>query len=242
MTEHDDGAAVYTTVVARRNRRRKQVVAGVVGLAALLGGGAFFVTEQLTGDNGKVATDTGALAPLAPAMSAGTAAAGSRSAPATPSSKSPASHAPSAAATPRPKTTAERIAAARGKAAKAAGQVRPPLPPNGNVTVADGVTESNSGSLKKDGATLRLVSARSDLTGLRELAWAADDGVPVGDARCTQNFHFSGGAPAVEKPTMMLCWRTSATKSVFTVAVVLKGRPSAETSVAAIDKQWAKLG
>jgi hypothetical protein len=241
MTEHDDGAAVYSTAVARRNRRRKQVVAGVAGLAAILGGGAFFVTEQLTNDNDKVVTNTGAQAPLAPAASASAARSGSPSASA-PTPRKSAASASHAAATPKPRTTAERIAAARGKAAKAADQVRRPLPPNGNVTVADGVTITNSGSLKKQGATLRLVSARTDLTGLRELAWAADDGVPVGDARCTQNFHFSGGAPAAEKPTLLLCWRTSPAKSVYTVAVVLKGRPSTATSVDAIDKQWTKLG
>lgn len=240
MTEHDPGATTFTSAVARRNRRRKQTVAAVAGLAVVLGGGAYLLTDHLTGDD-QVVKDTGALAPLAPSAPATSAPSVSSSSAAASPSKSTGRSAPATTTTPRPKTTAERIAAARAAAAKATNQVRRPLPPNGNVAVSEKVSVTNTGNLKKDGATLRVVSARADLTGVRELAWAADDGVPVGDARCTQNFHFSN-APAAEKPTLLLCWRTSPSKSVYTIAVTLKGRPSTETSVAAIDKQWDKLG
>ena len=52
----------------------------------------------------------------------------------------------------------------------------------------------------------------------------------------------SDGAPVQEKPTLMICWRTSADRSVYTIAVVRTGRPDAEDSVAALNRQWNKLG
>ena len=100
---------------------------------------------------------------------------------------------------------------------------------------------TNEGSLK-EGGTLRVITAQHDLTGQRELLWAADDGKPVGSAHCTQNFHFSNDGKAKVRPTMLLCWRTSAGKSVVTVAVVRTGRPSTAASVGVIDRRWAEMG
>src|SRR4029453_2428523 len=149
----------------------------------------------------------------------------------------------SRSATPKPKTTAQRISDARAAASKAPSQVRRPLPPanGGAVAAADAVTVTNTGSLQ-DGGTMRVVSAKQDLTGQRELKWAADDGEAVGQARCTQTFVFSSGSPAKERPTMLLCWRPSTERSVITVAVSSSGRPSKATSVATLNTQWAKLG
>jgi hypothetical protein len=135
-------------------------------------------------------------------------------------------------------TTAERIAAARAAAAKDGFPIQRPLA----AAQSGPVTVTNSGSLMRDGATLRIITAKYDLTGQRELAWAADGGEPVGNAHCTQNFHFSNNGTARERPTMLLCWLTSAGKSVVTVAVTKQGRPSTAASVATIDQQWAKLG
>jgi hypothetical protein len=84
---------------------------------------------------------------------------------------------------------------------------------------------------------MRIRTARYDLAGQYELAWAADDGERVGNARCTQNLRLAGVAR--ERPTMLLCWHTSAGKSVVTLAVTRQGRPSRATSVATIDEQWA---
>ena len=229
--EHDDRL--------RASRRRKQAV-GVVGVAAILGGGAFLVTDQLTDSADTVVNDTGALAPL---QSAAAPVSVTPSVPATTPGKVVAapSKAPSSA-DPTPKTSAQRIAAARA-AAEAGKPVRRPIPPEngGAVAAAEDVTVTNSGSLK-DGGTMRVVSAMQDLSGQRELRWAADDGEVVGDARCTQNFVFSSGSPAKERPTMLLCWRTSDARSVITVAVSASGRPSKAISVAELDERWAKLG
>jgi len=116
-------------------------------------------------------------------------------------------------------------------------RARPPIHPNASVEP----TISESGS-PTDRRTLRVVSARGDLTGSRELLWVADGGHAVGKARCSQRFRFSPDAAVSEKPTLLICWRTSATRSVYTVAVDLDGRPSEKASVATIDKVWAQLG
>jgi len=115
-----------------------------------------------------------------------------------------------------------------------------------NATVAAdpsySLTVTDSGSLPKDHHTLRVVSARGDLSGQRELAWVADSGHQVGDARCTQNFRIGPSAAPRVRPTMMLCWRTSAHRSVYTVAVDVQHPPSEKASVATIDQVWGQLG
>jgi hypothetical protein len=40
---------------------------------------------------------------------------------------------------------------------------------------------------------------------------------------------------------MLVCWRTSARRSVVTVAVAEQGRPSSGDSVAVIQREWARL-
>ncbi|GAA0730093.1 hypothetical protein Drose_33400 [Dactylosporangium roseum] len=99
----------------------------------------------------------------------------------------------------------------------------------------------NTGSLQTDRATLRVVSGRTDLTGQRELGWVAGQGEPFGSARCTQELRLVPGGPVVTKPELLICWRTSPVKSVYTVAVSLDGHPSREISVAAIDEAWDEL-
>jgi hypothetical protein len=129
-----------------------------------------------------------------------------------------------------------------------AGAIAPPAPdrtlraPALAPAPAVSVTVTNSGSIAEEHHTLRVVSARADLSGQRELAWVADSGRPVGTARCTQNFQFSPDSPAAVRPTMLLCWRTSANKSVYTVAVDLDHPPSEQAAVATIDRVWSDLG
>ncbi|MFC7279249.1 hypothetical protein ACFQS1_35255 [Paractinoplanes rhizophilus] len=89
---------------------------------------------------------------------------------------------------------------------------------------------------------MRVVSARSDLTGQRELAWVGDEGEPIGNARCTQRIRLSNNQTATVRRNLLLCWRTSSEKSVYTVAVDLDGKPSRIKSVASIERQWSKLG
>jgi hypothetical protein len=103
------------------------------------------------------------------------------------------------------------------------------------------VAISASGTLAKNKRTFKVVSAHGDLTGQRELRWVADAGRAVGDARCTQNFRLNPQSKATVKPTLLICWRLSPTKSVFTVLVDLNQKPSAKASVAALDKAWRAM-
>lgn len=120
-----------------------------------------------------------------------------------------------------------------------------PVPARPEPTVVrhtGGVTEVLSGSMAVDRHTMRVVAARSNLVGQRELAWVADAGQPVGDARCTRNFKIGpGGKPRV-RPTMLICWRTSPQRSVYTVVVDVEHPPSEQASVQALDQAWAQLG
>jgi hypothetical protein len=217
-----------------RSRRRKQVLLGAAGLTALLGAGTI-AAQQFTDDNHVSPGDSRALpATEAPAKSAVGAS------PSMTAATAKAAGDPSSS----PSTLADRIAGARSANARAGTTVRRPLSPvNGlAVAAASDVTVTESGSEKAKGGTLRVVSARQDLTGQRELSWLVDNGAEVGDARCTNKVRFSAGAPAAVKPTLLLCFRISASKTVYTVAIDIHGRPSATASVAALDKQWSALG
>jgi hypothetical protein len=235
--EVHDNENVHDSVVARRTRRRKQAIIGAAGLA-VLGAGTFLVAYQGSDDSGSVAQDAAVSAPVTAAS-------------VTPSATVPASAAaPSVAASPSvkpsasatPLTDKQRIKAARSAAARASGQVRRPLTPvNGGATVAAAdISMSVSGSAKKEGE-LRLYSARADLTGQKELAWVTDEYETVGNVNCTQKIRLSANVEPRVRPTLLICWRTSAAKSVYTVAVKMEGRPSRAMSVAAINKQWARL-
>jgi len=237
---HDDNENVSRSVVVHRARRRRQALVGVAGLV-VLGAGAFLVTDAMV-DSPKTETrDTAALASAAPETgsapsSASTAPAASRGKSDSPSK----SAAPSVAAS---QSVAEEIAAARAAAAKDGVKLLRPLKPQrDDVAAAAEVKVVNTGSLKGGGATLRVVSARGDLTGKRELGMVADKGTRVGNAYCSQTIRVSGGVKATKEPNLLLCWRTSAQKSVFTVAVDLGGDPSERKSVAAIDKEWRTMG
>ncbi|HEX8344216.1 MAG TPA: hypothetical protein VF657_05665 [Actinoplanes sp.] len=243
----DDGTgAVYTSTTARRTSRRKQAVAGGVGLAALLGAGAFLVTQQRADDSRTTLTNVGAptlalSVDPATSPSESTAASTAATSPSAAASASPRSATPRPAASPSlPPEVAKRIAAARRAAEKDGVPVLRPVP-QATADVAE-VKVANTGSLKEDKQTMRLVSGRGDLSGQKELAWVADDGQVVGSSRCSQTFKLANNTKPERKPNLLICWRTSATKSVYTVAVDLDGDPSEQKSVAAIDAEWKRLG
>jgi hypothetical protein len=239
MTHSEEGAGVYSSAMARRDRRRKKILAGVSGLAVVLGVGAFYVTDSLT-HHDKIAPDTGALAPIAPDDSPAPTSAEPTASTTTPTkSAAVPSRSPSPSTSPT-LTTEQRIAAARAAASKAGNTVKKPLPQIANAAGDDSLTVTNDGSLA-EGGTMRVITAHYDLTGQRELTWAADDGEMVGNAHCTQKFHFSNNQTPTERPTMLLCWRTSADRSVVTVAVTKQGRPNKQVSAAEIDKEWNRL-
>jgi hypothetical protein len=92
----------------------------------------------------------------------------------------------------------------------------------------------------KERKTIRVVAARTDLTGKLELAWAADKGTKHGDARCTQSFEFAEGGRVGVRPTMVMCWRTSATFSAYSIIIDLDKAPKPAEAVSAIDDIWGK--
>ncbi|MEU8813362.1 hypothetical protein [Actinoplanes sp. NPDC048796] len=221
----------------RKIRRTRQVAAGLVGLAVALSAGACGGEKNETTAAGE-ASPAGSVSAAQPGpeptlqQSAGAAVGEAPAAKPSPS-KSPPSLTPSEAA---------RVKAAREFAQKHKVTIKKPLtPPTVQAEIND-LKVSETGDVRKDREMLRVVTARSDLTGQRELGWVADEGEKVGDARCTQTVKLSNNPVARKRPTMVICWRTSATKSVYTVMINLDEKPSKTRSVAALDKAWAKLG
>ena len=86
--------------------------------------------------------------------------------------------------------------------------------------------------------TIRVVVARTDLTGKLELTWAADAGHAVGDAHCTQNFKLTASSPASIRPTMLMCWRTSPTLSAYSITIDFDHKPKDSDGVAALEEAW----
>jgi hypothetical protein len=112
-----------------------------------------------------------------------------------------------------------------------------PTPPKN----APAVTIVNKGNIAKDHHSMRIVSAKGDLTGQHDL-WMVAGGFPWGDATCTQTFHLTVGAPPQVRNTMLICYRLSNTRSVYTISVDLDKSPSPAAAVAEIDSTWNALG
>lgn len=239
------GDGVYYSAGTERKQRRslqrrKKALVAFLGLAAVVGGGFYGVTTWLAARD-SITTITDALGPP-------------------PASSATARPRASATRTTRPKRTPAPGPAPMTKSA-ARQQYRPSPTPTSTLTddqiaavqvghllerphptgsaSANIVTVTNETAA--DGSLIRVVSARHDLTGQWESLWAADAGRSVGPARCTQNFRINGSSYAEARPGMLLCWRTSATKSVVTVATVKSGRPSAASSVAVVNREWSRI-
>jgi hypothetical protein len=239
----DDG--VYRSATSRRRtQRRRQAAVAVTGLAALLGAGAYVITSHVIDSEPAVTHDTGALAPIGPPTATAMAVPQEPVPTRPPTPVSPRATATKAAAKrsispspPAPETTKKQIDAARSAAARDGHPLQRALTPEPGVVTAEAVT-----TVEQTGeGTIRISTARGDLSRQGTRLLAADDGVPVGDARCTRNIRFSAGTPARRIPTMLLCWRTSAHKSVVTMAVAKKGHPSTASSIKVIDREWTKL-
>jgi hypothetical protein len=216
------GIDTFRAVLNRRARRGKRVAAGMVGLALILGTGACDAERA----------ETAGSAP-APGVSASSAEDGTAAE--SPGAKPSGSQSARALSPPEQK----RVAAARKNANLGKMEITRSMPQRAVAPMRD-LQRSQVGD-QKAGATMRLVSARSDLTGQQELGWVADKGEPVGKARCTKKIQLSNNSKAGVRKNLLICWRTSATKSVFTVTVDRDGKPSKRKSVAAIAKRWAEM-
>jgi hypothetical protein len=212
-----------------------RVAIGVTALAAMLGVGAFVITNHLT-DKETAQAPVGGVSTVP-----GESAQGSASASNAPTSTG-AQASPSPSASPISKEVRDKIEAARRKMAKDGVKVDRPLAPKVTRQLTDGdVQMTQSGSLK-DGGIVRVVAAPGDLTGQRELAWV-DGGVnKYRGVDCSQTFKFSTNPAPVMKPNLLLCWRTSAVKSVIAVVVDPNGHPSKDKAVKELEKKWKSMG
>jgi hypothetical protein len=241
MTIHDDDRlrddGVTESQMSRRpSRRRARAVVGAAGLAAVLGGGAYLVTLTIADDRSTAIRETGGSAPLVAASppAAEPTASASATASATPAS------AASALAASIPPDVRDKIEAARRKMADDGVEVARPVLPQTTAT-ADDIKLTTKGSLK-EGGILRIVTARGDLTGQRELAWVAGGVEKYRNTSCSQTFQFSTNPVPTKKPNLLLCWNTSAEKSVIAIVVDPKGHPSRDKAVDAVEKKWRSMG
>jgi hypothetical protein len=226
----------------RRARKRRRFAGILAGVVAVVGAGSYAAIGWL--DDPAVRGDAGALVPIvseppAPAPEPSTY---RRSAPPVPvpglgpATKSAARQ----SSRPSPVPSLVPSPSARTDEEVASAQVSQLLEPRPDTGVgAAGTRVSVRNERTPDGANVRLVSARYDLTGRWSLLWAADQGRPVGGARCTQNFRTDDQPAGQMRPGLLLCWRTSVGKSVVAVAT---GRPQEAYSVAIINREWANLG
>ncbi|WP_229069765.1 hypothetical protein [Actinoplanes sp. DH11] len=232
----------------RPSKRRKQALIAVAGAAVAVSGAAFFATQSGQEEQASLAeplagATTTAPAPAEPSASASAEASPSAGAGASTQATEPTKDATVKAATPSPAkhvTTQERIERAREAAAKDGVKIQSARKPDPATKPATDIKVVKAKA--KGTGIMRVVTAKGDLTGQRELLWAADKGKKVGEAKCTQNFKFSNESSSQERPTLLLCWRTSADRSVVTVAVSEEGsKPSAAKSVAEIERQWVSM-
>jgi hypothetical protein len=226
-------------------RRRRTVVLATAAAAALAGGA--FVTVQMhdTKPESLPEPPPTPIAAVTPTESASTATTDSvPTAVTTPPKSEPTPSAKETTATPAAthttKTSAkvqQEIKKAQAKAAADGYPVQRPVEAKADTSAVDQWTEPI-----KNG-TVRITTAHRDLTGDATLAVAGDRGKSVGSGvSCTDKVRFSRDAPATEHKTLLLCWKTSATRSVVTMMATPSGQPSAAASVALISKEWAKLG
>ncbi|GIF13038.1 hypothetical protein [Actinoplanes teichomyceticus] len=238
--ERTPAGSLYTSAAAteshRRSMRRKQAVVGVTGAAAVLAGAGFLVGQLMESEQ-ETLPEPAALPPLTTAATGGSEGTRRSAVPVT-------RHAfrttrPAAPARRTPSPTPEKPAAEIARSAAAGGL---PLRSAASAT-ADRVRGTVTRRVETFGnQTVRVTSAHTDLSGHPELSLAADRGHPVADGvRCTDRVRPSAGASPGTGDRLLLCWRTSAERSVVTMTVATRGAPDETDSVAIIDREWAAL-
>lgn len=231
MIVQDENGVYRSLARERRNQRRKQLGVGLAGLAAIVSAAAFAVQSGLID--------------LTPSRS--TAARKPRPPVSAPHRQTQQKPLPSAS-----RTTAV-VAPTRGRATRAAVRQKkspppPPSPPPSRPNPAASAASAAglaAGELRRrnetvESGTIQVTSAGFDLSGRPELAVAGDRGRAVGRARCTKNVRPAAAERVRAMPSMLVCWRTSATRSVVTVAVADRGRPAEAESLAVIEREWSR--
>ncbi len=116
--------------------------------------------------------------------------------------------------------------------------------PKVHQAIGDAVWGARSYGTSGTGKTIRVVAARADLTGKLEQAWAVDNGTKSGSVSCTHDTRLTPSGKAFERPTLLVCWRTSSTLSAYAVVIDPKAKaPIADADgVAAVDTAWKAAG
>jgi hypothetical protein len=234
-------ASAAAIAPTRRSQRRRQAVVGITGAAAILAGGAFLGT-QLIDARQPTLPEPAALAPQTPLSEPAATAeepSGAAEGPAAPTEEparpqlgvKPTLSAARARLSPIPSPSLNEDEIA---SAAADGFFLRPSQGTANERVIERTEATRDGSI-------RVTTARRDLSGQGQLGLVADEGTLVGSAHCTNRLRSGDGASATERPHLLLCWRTSPTRSVVTVAVNRNSRPAATGSVAVIEREWAAL-
>ncbi|MEU4241237.1 hypothetical protein [Actinoplanes sp. NPDC026619] len=223
----------------RSGRNRKIAVGAAAALAVVIGGGAYLIGSR---DGDTVTENTNAIAPVEPATPAASSAAPATTVGARPKAAAKRTPSPQVTTTD-PAKVRRQIEAARSKAAAEGHPLQRPLttPPRPHIAAENVDSYTEETRPLADGGTLRIVSARYDLSGQREMLWAADSGTEAGAARCTQNFRFAQGQKPAVRKTMLLCWRNTADRSVVVLAVGRAETPDTTQVLNVLDTQWNRL-
>jgi hypothetical protein len=237
--EHDDpepeGGLYASTTAATPQRsalRRKQAVAGIAGAAAVLAG-AGFLTTRLMNEQQPSFPQPAALAPQSPAGDENVPEESEPPVTRTPKTKK---HAAPVERSPVMSPEASRQAspdpASEARASDAVDDLRDRLGISQRTYVADR-TFGNG--------TIRVVTARRDLTGEREMLLAGDQGEPAGDGvRCTTAIKSQPEVP-MDEPATLMCWRTSESRSVITMTSATSDGSLAAECADVIEREWARL-
>ncbi|WP_433791303.1 hypothetical protein [Actinoplanes sp. CA-252034] len=237
--DHDEYPAseggLYTSASAtdpdRAARHRRRLVAGVAGALVALAGAGFLVT-QLMNEQQPSLPEPAALAPQTTPVTAGS----------TPEETGPVTrtpkvtrHAAPVERSPAPSIEASREASpdeAEVRASAALDELRERL----RLTERTKVTEQPY----EDGA-MQVVSFWRDATGGSLLQRAKDDGTPAGNGvRCTTEIR-NGPDRDPARPATLMCWRTSATRSVVVVSSATPaGAEAVSTAVSLIQSEWPR--
>jgi hypothetical protein len=219
----------------RRRLSRRRLAVGTAGLAVLLGTGAYLVTDRLVNETEQTtAQDMTVIAPAATAAPTS-----SGMSPDAPIPEPSAAPTPQASGAPLSDETVTEILKARKKMEKEGVEVKRPLKKGGAAQAAN-VEATTEGSLST-GGIVRMVTAKEDLTGQRELAWVSGGITKYRDVPCSQTVRFSPDSPPEKKDNLLICWRTSAAKSVISIVVDPDGKPSRAKAVDALEKEWRSM-
>jgi hypothetical protein len=244
MTSRDDDRPTADTTPTsltkpRPRPHRARVAAGVAGLAAILGGGAYMATSAIIADKSTTSTDVSAQqmptgsAPDPAVASPDSGANGST----TKNTQLPTTD---VSGSPIPSKIVEEVRKAREKMARDGVKVRRPVPRQQPETPPEQIERKTTGTVK-DGQ-VRVVAALGDLTGQAELRYVAGGITEYRDAQCSQTFKFASSPQPAKKANLLMCWRTSAQKSVVAMVVDPEGKPSKNKAVKALEKKWRSMG